>query len=266
MNYGCSIFYDVSALRDIKDIPVAYSNVAMQYREAIPVNAIFSPVSGSLLLGTFSGDLEALQHLKSVVDIDTHGSIGEIYDNVSVLKLANMYRLFGHNMSVRDSLSANITTPWGRAQECIIEPASIEFDPNTPHRWLLHDSNPRPGRNLPLPNIVVLADFDQVAYVIRKPNIRVCEWASRTREVIYTVSSRKKAVPVTFRVLAPLVSQKLRFQAKVPERPKPVPSFREAQATVTPHKPEVTVVQQSVGTAASFADMTSQLPDVVSAG
>jgi hypothetical protein len=162
------------------------------------IDGIYAPVSGSLMLGSYSGELEAIQHLKGIQAIEFRGTRTATYSTVELTKISNIYRLFGHNITIFDSLTNEAKVPWAAVNECVIEPCSIAFDCTKVRAYTLGWSDQREGRCVPLPALGSLGQEGSLKMVIQKPSIELIKFrTAQTPVTTYTTIKRDKLpVPI----------------------------------------------------------------------
>jgi hypothetical protein len=182
--------------------------------EVIHINAMHAPVSGCLVLGTIAGDYDALEHIKSVQHLP-HGNIYDThFSTEEITILVNAYRLFGHDVLVRNALTGTETTPWAASRECVIEPASVGFRHDLPGMIRIVSNKPRDGRNISLPNISSLVGTGGVVMSIARPTISVNRWQFRKETSRAYVSLTKAAKPAKFLIKSPLSYAPVQFTAR----------------------------------------------------
>jgi len=208
----------------------------------MPVKAIYAPVSGCLIAGTLVSDFEVTRALAPTQTYTPHGCYGELYDLDEQLAITNIYRLFGHDIVLRDQISGFKKHPWAPVRECLIEPASITFDPENTERLVFVSSEQREGRYHTLPGIVHMLKGGPIHVVFMQPTISINYWGCRTTPLRPVVSVNRVKTEVKFLVKAPLTYNTVGFTAREIKRT-PVTGFRTEQSVATSMKPEGAIVR-----------------------
>jgi hypothetical protein len=236
MNYSCSMHVDVSRVGDVHELRDCESP-DNSLPKTIPINGIFAPVSGSLCLGTISGEFEFLQHLKALQEIPGSEPGEEILSPVVVTQIANMYRLFGHDTVWVDNNSGEQVYPWATSRECVIEPASVDTCLGPRKALLAWSSHLREGRNHLLPNVNTLLRSGGAQILIQAPTLRLTEYGSRTKELRPVARNRRPPVQLKFLVKAPLVYDPVTYRAR-PLNLASTQNFHRVMSEVPAVKPE----------------------------
>jgi len=269
MSYGAGFYVSMAGVERVTKITHTLPGTTGEHAEVI-VDALFAPVSGSLVLGTMSGDLEVVQHLKSNYRVDFHGTRTSTYDNVELLKTANIYRLFGHNITLFDNITNDQIKPWAAVNECVIEPASIRFDPNKVMKITLGWSDSREGRTVPMPALGALGQAGFLNVTIQKPHLETIKFrTSQTPVKVYVTAKRDKKpltvkirsgfsyTPGTFRAKQTLVYKQQGFHEVETQLP---PDNPEGEKVIAPA--QTTVLTEAIPETARSAE--SSLPPVES--
>jgi hypothetical protein len=242
MNYGCGMYVDVSLVGLIKEIRVDV-NKDTALPPVLPIDTIFAPVMGGLILGAVSGPYDALQHLTGLQKLEKYNMRDQSIPNVEMHKIVNTYRLFGHDVEIENKLTQDRKTPWATAHECIIEGASVYKCGWSPPVWMPYDSRAREGRSFAMPHVENMVTDTGWCLTIQKPVIRVTEWMKRKITVKPYRSYTKPPVRNTFKILAPYQATPYRVAYKKPPAIKPELGFRRLIEEITPANPERSVVQ-----------------------
>nr|UVG55944.1 putative capsid protein [Poaceae Liege totivirus 13] len=197
MMHGAGFYVSLDRMEEVRRITHTAPGTSGEEADVI-VDALYAPVSGSLVLGTMSGDLEVVQHLKSTYRVDFRGTRTEVYDQVELLKTANIYRLFGHQITLFDNVTQEQINPWAAVNECVIEPSSIAFDPKEVRKLTLGWSDAREGRTVPLPALGSLGVGGFLSVTIQKPHLETIKFrTSQTPVKVYVTAKRsKKPLPI----------------------------------------------------------------------
>jgi hypothetical protein len=230
------MYLNISRVGEVMYIDVAHSPDGT-VPPKVSVDAIFAPVSGNLILGTLAGEFETTQHLKAVQVIKQCDPDTTIFELAEALQIANLYRLFGHDIAFMNATNGEIIEPWSAVRECIIEPASLEFSVFKLVRLVAHSSRPREGRTHVLPFVKNLLMQGDTTITIQRPTIMLNHWQHRTMELRPQMNRRKKIPEMRFLVKSPLMFNPTTFKARaVGLRSKQ--GFRVVQTEVPAMKPE----------------------------
>jgi hypothetical protein len=195
MTTGCAFYYDFTNMSRLEDI-IVHERHDRATEMSIKLEAIYAPVSGSLLLGTFTGDLPAVQHVKSLLSFTGRGLSDEQYTHEELVMLATIYRLSGNEVTFRDEQALRDFTPWCNVNECIPEPAAIG-KMRTQHMpiYPLY-SDPRPGRSFVIAQVQQVVRAGTIKMTIGRPSIEPIKYrtAQTPLKVYYQPKPRKPFV------------------------------------------------------------------------
>jgi len=241
MTEGCGVSIDTSYLYRMDKI-TQIRDLDGSIGAEVKIDAIYAPVSGSIILGAVACSLETTAHLQAVQVFKGLGRSNPRYDFEQKVIVANIYRLFGHEVTFRDSLNGNEKQSWAPVRECIVEPASIEFETNLAHTWEPHESSRREGRSHVLPQLRTVLDGQILNISISKPNVSLMKWQSRVVKIRPVVRLTRVKKPVEFKINTSLTPRPAIFAAR---RVHNVPGqhFRMDAAELPPRLPEGPVVQ-----------------------
>jgi hypothetical protein len=200
----------------------------------ITVDKLYAPVSGSLLLGAFGGNLEMVEHLQAMQSFGALKDRCLYMDDLTTLKYANMYRLFGYDTTFEDRFR-HLHKAWGNVREAVIEPASIIDGNGTPETLRIVDTVAREGRNYTLPHILNLVTANATMTIMR-PTLVITEYQKRHKPITHRVELVRKRRTPEFRVKAAYVSapQHLKVTRRVAGDPA---GFGMADPDVPPREP-----------------------------
>nr|WMV64393.1 hypothetical protein [Uromyces fabae virus] len=287
MTTGCGFYIDLAPLDEVYNIPITTDKEGKYPTLSLPVNALYAPVSGSLLLGSFSGELEAVQHLKSIYSFSGLGIGAVNYPDEELLKLASMYRLAGNEIVLRNDRTDERKIPYANVNECIIEPASVFFDPLSRDIWIPHSSDPRQGRSFPLPEVNNILNYGKMTVSIQRPTIEPIQYRTATsplrtfvqpqmkgrKKLIGMVSSRYIARPLTFKAKPAPEYKERDFRSALPHQPpmKPEvirvePIHQTLEAVPTVEVTRTTPAAQDVGSSSLANASAPVLPSIATEG
>jgi len=244
---GAGMYVDISPLTNIKRIGGIVPG-ADNGRTEIPINYIPAPVSGALVLGAVNGDYDAVAHLTAHQTFTGHG-LNYAYELRDALVLSNTMRLYGHHTEYKNHTTGEIIKPWAPVRDCVIEPSSLWFDPDSPAVIAPSYSYIREGRSHTLPNIHHLtARETSFSLLIARPVITSCDWQKRWVPSRPYVQVRTRPKEIKFKVTAPMVHRPVAYRATTTYvKPTPTEAFR-VEVTETPAaKPEGVVIPAPMG-------------------
>jgi hypothetical protein len=168
------------------------------YPESVPIDWLPPYVSGALVLGAVAGELPGIQHLKSiqVVDLDPLGFVP--LDDA--IKLANMYRLFGHDSKMTDPRTGEVRAFYAGSHECIVDP-TVGFKNNYNNdNVIFSESIERAGRHYVLPSARSIRTVGKVVMYVQPPYIDMRNWHATSYPVQAIPMRRGKKKPVKFTI------------------------------------------------------------------
>jgi hypothetical protein len=256
MNEGCGMYIDVSGM-SADYVGLDYRTKGDYVYHGDSTKWLPAPVTGSLVLGTLSGEMEALAHLQGHTSVTFGGAIGEMYDTDVIYKTATIYRLFGHDVEFEQYPTNKIVRPVVPAKECVPDVGSIMFDPSDPVTLKIGRNVGREyGNTYVLPNLFTLAHgCKTLTCTIQTPMIEVYDDVERKVRCAPTVLLTKVKRPITYKVKSaysakPSVFQATRlnkipaiYQPKFPEQAGPVPITKPLPPGMT-RLPDVPLVGQ----------------------
>jgi hypothetical protein len=209
-----------------------------------------------------SGDLDTVQHLKSKYRVDFRGTRTAVYDIVELLNTANIYRLFGHSITLFDNITQEAIVPWAAVNECVIEPSSIAFDPTEVKKLTIGWSDAREGRTVPLPALGSLGVGGFLDITIQKPHLEAIKFRTAQEAVKVYVTANRDRKPLPIKVKSGYSYRPETFQARKSVTYKQK-DFHDTAIQLPPDNPEGEVVEEPVQTS---VPTESSPPFVVSAG
>ncbi|APG76047.1 hypothetical protein 1 [Wuhan insect virus 26] len=270
MNHGAGMYIDMSSMYKQKYIgPLVPLDGTVG--TSVEIEAIYAPVSGGLVLGTMTGEFETTAHLTGVRALECKGVVGKAFDLKELSVLATMYRLFGYELELKDYQTGIIKRTWAPVRDCVVDPATIEFDPISPRLWMIEGAQPREGRRHIIPTPQNLLSGEPVVIVHQKPTISVTKWKSRTKPPRPFIATSRVKAPVQFLIKAPFEYNPISFEAKeVPSHKFKLSDFQEGKSQVPPKKPEGQKIlnqrtaepareEESIPTAGAAASLESSL-------
>jgi hypothetical protein len=165
MSPGANLTIDPTPMLHVRQVEVATVHDDSPVGP-IKIDRLYAPVSGSLILGSVGGQLDAVKHLLAVQRFDKVGDYGHYMEDTEALAYANLYRLFGHDV-VLTRMDGTRVKPWANVKEAVIERGSM-FAPDggiTLYRCM--SSTARSGRNYPLPHIGNLTQTNATLTIMR---------------------------------------------------------------------------------------------------
>jgi hypothetical protein len=262
MMHGAGMYISMRDMEDLVHITHTAAGTSGEHAQVL-IDGLYAPVSGSLVLGTMSGELDTVQHLKSQYRVDFRGTRTEIYDRVELTKVANIYRLFGHNVTLFDIITQEQIQPWASVNECIIEPSSISFDPCQVKKLSIGWSDMREGRAVPLPALGALAVDGYIEVTIQKPHIEPIEFRTAQKTIKCYVTSKREKKPLPIRIKSNYSYRPETFQARKTLTYKQQ-GFQDLRAQIPPANPEGPKIKEPVQSTVSTESVSSSARNVES--
>jgi hypothetical protein len=242
MSYGCGVYLDTSEMADVKSLgPIDSPDGSVP--RIVQIDALYAPVSGCLMLGTYAGDLDSLEHLKSIQNMPTGDAATTPFSVEELTVLANTYRLYGHDVVFRNLMTGEDVLPWASSRECIIEPASIGFKATIPGLIFPVLNVPREGRTHVVPGIMNMLRSPGSVLTIARPTISVNRWQHRRTQLKPYMSVLKPVKIAKFLIKAPLHYSPVTFTARNVDKVDKA-GFRLEPADPTPSKPEGKIITE----------------------
>lgn len=234
MNESAAVYIDPS--------PMYYADIIQPTKILEPLKHdigdvakdVFAPVSGALLLGMVSEQMDELSHLTPVQNLKITQD-PDLYDDRQVMRVSNMYRLFGHDVVLSRFDNGEMIKPWANSRECVLEVASTVFLKYKGKYYRMEEAEPRPGRSDNAPHLHALCVAKDPTLLIMKPAFRVTEWQKKEQPVIASLERPEKRAELKFMVRSTYSYEPQVFMARqVAEKQE---SFVQAEATVAPVAP-----------------------------
>jgi len=232
---NCHLTYDLSAMYGIKRLVVD-----KVYDDEHPGYLLFDTVpeyvSGSLLLGAVSSDYPILQHLapKQSFQVNRQGLV----EATTAAKIANAYRLFGHEVQIEHFRSGELYPVYANAEDSVIAVYELFARTRTFDLMRVTSSHAREGRHVDIPDAIHLDTYGECHIVIDMPVIDVCAWKQRQLVHRPTTMVDSRRVPTTFRVGSTSGFEKSRFSVYNRGGTR-VQGFQETQVELAPEHPVV---------------------------
>lgn len=238
MDYGASFHVNVEPMAEITRLSEYYQHDPEAYPLGyIPIDAIYAPVSGSLLLGVASGDVDVLQHLKATYSVKFKGYRDAVYELPELLQTATIYRLMGHAVVYYDAVTQEEKIPWAPVNTCIPEPASIMFDPKKIEKLTIGESIAREGRTHPMPPLAYLAREGEIRISITRPTLEPVKYRSAQQPLKIYVRNNRVKKPITLKVKGRSTVRPDTFRA-TNSRHAANPDFRTEKTSISVDNPE----------------------------
>jgi hypothetical protein len=261
MNYGCCFNIDLSGMAIVHELK-GHIRLDESYPDAIPITALPCYVSGSLALGTVVDEAEYCRHLSSVQEYTGATEMPRTHEREQALMLANMYRLFGHDVEATDVTNRTVETPYAAAHSCVIEAYSVYKDHATVYNRIISDNEERDGRHHVLPYIQNVLRGGRTTMTIDRPTIKFTAYQERTKALTTRPMFTRKSKGRTLHIRSNLATRPTTLMGKVPT-PRPPQDFTDTD-TVAPALPpegkkgKVIVDIPELGVGASGADLITQ--------
>jgi hypothetical protein len=211
----------------VKDDTVNYR---MEVKEVPP------HVTGALALGRITDLFDSTSHLAPTqvikkVDLQDHRTSYRC-----AVQLANIYRLFGHDMVFTEYKSGDTIRPFALARSCTITPIGFGRDRDECITYSEVQSVRREGRSFTMPHVDTLGSEDEVRVFIQTPHYSTVEYGNRRNRLMPVVTRRPTELKVLFKVDGGLNVSKVTLD---PIKPPPTTSgFHRVESVNPPHAAE----------------------------
>jgi hypothetical protein len=250
MDVDCFFSLDLSSMTHAPD-PIVWSSLDGTHSvgESIPLLTPPAPVSGALILGNVNAELRACVHLTANQNFDTGEHVGdEAFENN--LKLVNTYRLFGHDVVLKD-VYGNITTPWAPVRELLIEPSSLKYTQDFVYSGLVQYSKPRSGRNVHLPMLSPHMPTRKMSLHVMKPNVFLQVYRRRAISAPAVIRPVRRVKPIIFTIKNTRTA--IFTKTLVPGYDKVVSGFQGPGTGIAPRNPPMRKENTETASMASLA-------------
>nr|QIP68081.1 coat protein [Erysiphales associated totivirus 20] len=148
------------------------------YVPADKIELVVPYVSGSLFAGCINTELDGYQHLKGVstVSIPERKTMG-LRDSFTI---ANAYRLFGHQINIRDKRTDRHLEIWTNYREFYLPYFSFEQQYTDSDTFQIISSNQRSGRHDDILNARMLRSGDVLTLTISRVEIRMADYGCKS--------------------------------------------------------------------------------------
>jgi hypothetical protein len=213
-------------------------------------DSLHPPVSGSLLLGTTSADLRACEHLHAhqTVEFSERGTT----DTVSAVKLANIYRLFGHDVTLVHPRTGEEFEMYANARDCVVSPNPVYANTRTGDYLGVDHMAGRRGRKRDIMSTDLLQFGGKLEVIFAKPTLTVTKWGSATERARGVLMLMERPRPVVFNVPGRRVIQEVRLAHL--ERKMPKLDFQVSDIVTAPEMPIAVVRTRPISSAADALD------------
>nr|QIP68062.1 coat protein [Erysiphales associated totivirus 10] len=134
-------------------------------------------VSGALLMGTINLEMECFRHLRAQQQIKTTRS--GLYSRDHLLQIANVYRLFGHEIRALTAVGRRPLTLWANRRELVLPYFDLASKLDDDDKLLLKHSVRRPGRADPILNAHFLQGEELLSVSISRPVLKITDYGTR---------------------------------------------------------------------------------------
>jgi hypothetical protein len=185
----CNVVFNTERMAghlDMTEITRKVATNATNYRcIAVPIYT-----TGSLVIGTVSDPTELLAHLEGAQVLNMSDDKPYIDDNTDLLKLANVYRIFGYDTEIADVKGNTTRAPWARAHECVIDAYSVLKSEYAKSQHWMNAAYRRPGRSGDFLPLSAVRHGEQMKITFTIPEITVKQFERRVQE-LKTVKKRR---------------------------------------------------------------------------
>nr|QGY72633.1 putative coat protein [Plasmopara viticola lesion associated toti 4] len=193
MSRNCYLSYDLTAMAN-SNIILAASVNEPDYDPIIRLDTVPAYVSGSLILGAVACDIDSLAHLHSTqtFEVDRYGT-ASVQD---AIKIANVYRLFGHQVTLTHERSGEVFPVYANTSDAVIASYEVLARTRPFDKLMIRDSEARAGRHDMIPSASGLFQYGLCHITVEMPKLDITAWKNRSNVYRPTVilSSRRKAV------------------------------------------------------------------------
>nr|WGM49138.1 coat protein [Umbelopsis dimorpha virus 1b] len=255
MNSNCAMYIDMSPLEDSRTIQ-GIRDLDGSVGNTVEINYIPAPVSGAIVLGTFTDAYDTTAHLASMYKLPSTNDPYMRFETDDILRIATVYRLFGYDTTIVDTISDETQTLWAANRECLPEPSKLLFERRRRRDWLIADITAREGRKEIIDSPQTLLSGIQSTVSIQQPTISYTAWRHRVKTLRpqALLGPRHKKKEIKFKVNAPVQMVETTLMAR-PISEKKKQGFISAPTQGPPVMPEETrVEEESVITAQAGAE------------
>jgi len=146
------------------------------------------------------------------------------------VKLANMYRLFGHDSRMIDPRTNEERRFYAASRECVVDPSVAFYKHLDGDKVIFAENIERPGRHYTLPSARSIRTIGEVVLMVQPPYIDICRWREHKYRTAAVPMLRGKKRPVQFTVPGGYSFQSLKVKAQgyvalpdLPAQPEPIP-------------------------------------------
>nr|QIP68085.1 coat protein [Erysiphales associated totivirus 22] len=231
---NCYLDFDTEVMSDENVCFSALESIDGSTKTEMEIDRPVPYVSGSLLLGVMNVQMEAFEHLQAQQTVNIRQS-GR-YGRQDLLKLANIYRLFGHEVQVKSQHTRQPVNLWANRRELVLPYFNLASQYDDDALFLISGSTRRRGRADPILNAVFLESESSVQLSLVKPVLKITVYGSRVERA--SIFTRRKQKVVTFcpRVRSTGGSTKRVIRGTLPRAPLEQ-DFHEANVSPRPGTP-----------------------------
>jgi hypothetical protein len=228
-NQSAYITYDITPLRN-RVIDVGY--VGEREGELTTLGTIPPCVSGSLIMGTVTADVQTLRHLRQRASIAIEPEM--LFDQDSAMCLATMYRLFGYDTVMARKWSNVLISNYAAAADCLVSPLPLYSHSTPGDRIQFMSCERRSGRGVAIPEVASVKG-NTITMTHTTPVLDVTQFGRRTKPAVSRVRLAKPSSTVHFKVAAStsFIRQTVMRKADLPAQS----SFQGARVQATPENP-----------------------------
>jgi hypothetical protein len=234
MSEDCFVYINFEHLATICAVVIASSpDGSYNVGQVVVPRMMPPPTSGCLILGATNAAVPAVYHLtasQQIVDIQNDDDVKYMF----AVRLANAYRLFGHEVGF-ENLDGEVITPWAPVKELVIDPTSMGRKVGRHYTARPTYSDRRPGRSVPLPAIYEQATHEDMLLTIAKPVLVICPYGSKDRIAQTRVVLTRKPKPITFSVRSTATASYRKSEVTVKKGDQS--GFHTATSVVAPRHP-----------------------------
>jgi hypothetical protein len=232
-NKAAHLVYDIYPMAE--HLRVTFDEVLEDgYHSFVDLEGPHPYVSGSLVLGTVSGDMATTSHLKALqkFSVDKYGTTSV----EGALTAMTAYRLFGHQLQVVHERSGEQYPVYANSRECVVAPTSLLDRTRDYDMLALTDATVRVGRNDNLPHPTTLRGHSDITLTISQPVLQAVSWQRRQQPLSVAMHLPGRRRSVTFKIRAGTAFQQVVMRAKA-ERATVPQGFQQRGNVTAPELP-----------------------------
>jgi hypothetical protein len=218
-----------------------YETVDPLYPKSLPINYVHPYVSGSLVLGTVSSDLDLVANLHATAQFEVEDT--RTLSQLDAWRLATVYRLFGQEVEVREEKHGTSFVPYANSKDLLPPLSSFMDHTNHRERHVIVDCRARMGRHEYLPSPAILHQFSKWTVTVTTPVLEAVSWKDKRKPLMATMTLPGRGKDVKFLVKSGTsYSQHIMRVPQSRVTHKLEQDFRQEHPDLAPLRPRVTEI------------------------